>query len=96
MNEISIEVGEGNIEYLGEVRKGPDLVLKVSVGDFHERTYIYVQTWRKDESDQGEGTVTHLGLTLRPRTLRDLLPLCQAALEKATAREREQRIGGRP
>jgi len=78
---------QGNVEVIGEARKGPTLVLKVSVAEYYRKTYVYCQTWEKDEQDVGPGKLTHLGLTMRPNTLRDLLPLFQAALEKATARE---------
>ena len=86
MNEETVS----NIEVLGEVRKGPSSVLRVSVGEFRRQTYVYCQTWEKDEQDLGEGTPTRRGLTWRPDTLRDLLPLFQAALETAAAREPEQ------
>lgn len=91
-----VEMTADNIEVLGEVRKGPTLVLKVSVAEYYRKTYIYCQTWEKDEQDAGPGNLTHLGLTMRPNTLRDLIPLFQAALEKATAREREGREEGKP
>ena len=80
-----------NIEVLGEVRKGPFSVLRVSVGEFRGQTYVYLQTWERDEQDPGEGTPTCRGLTMRPDTLRDLFPLFQAALETAAAREPEQK-----
>jgi len=88
-----VEMTVDNIEVLGEVRKGPTLVLKVSVAEYYRKTYIYCQTWEKNEQDAGPGKLTHLGLTMRPNVLRDLIPLFQAALEKATAREGESRGG---
>jgi len=75
-----------NIEVLGEVRRGPSSVLKISIGEFRGRQYIYCENWRKDEQDPGEGEPTRGGLTMRPDILRDLLPLFKAALEKAAAR----------
>jgi len=75
-----------NIEVLGEVRRGPTSVLKVSVGDFRGRPYVYCESWRKDEQDPGEGEPTRAGLTMRPDVLRDLLPLFKAALEMVAAR----------
>jgi len=87
MNETAMDETQSNVEIIGEARKGPTLVLKVSVAEYYEKTYIYCQTWEKDKQDAGPGKLTHLGLTMRPDTLRDLLPLFQAALEKATARE---------
>jgi len=50
MNEETVS----NIEVLGEVRKGPSLILRVSVGEFRGQTYVYCQTWEKDEQDPGE------------------------------------------
>jgi len=88
MNEETVS----NIEVLGEVRKGPSSVLRVSVGEFRGQTYVYCQTWNKTEQDAGPGEETHLGLTWRPDTLRDLLPLFSKALETAAAEEREKRI----
>ena len=75
-----------NIEILGEVRRGPGSVLKVSIGEFRGQTYIYCETWRKHEQDPGEGEPTHGGLTVRPDTLLEVLPLLNTALEKAKAR----------
>ena len=87
MNETAMDETQSKVEIIGEARKGPTLVLKVSIAEYYRKTYIYCQTWEKDEQDAGPGKLTHLGLTMRPNTLRDLIPLFQAALEKATARD---------
>lgn len=79
-----------NVEYLGEVRKSPAQVLKVSVGTYLGRAYVYTTIWTKDEQDPGMGEATRMGLTLRPDTLRDLLPLLEAALKVAKARKPER------
>ena len=44
-----------NVEYLGEVRKSPAQVLKVSVGTYLGRAYVYTTIWTKDEQDPGMG-----------------------------------------
>jgi hypothetical protein len=75
-----------NIEVIGAVRRNPSSILKVSVGEFNRRTYVYCQAWDKDEQDEGPGEPTFKGLTFRPDTLRGLLPLFSKALEKAAAR----------
>jgi len=80
-----------NIEHLGEVRKTPVSVLKVFVGEYRERTYIYCQVWDRGEQDIGPGEPTLRGLTMRPDTLRDLLPVFQAALKVAEARREGKR-----
>jgi hypothetical protein len=84
-------ITETNVEYLGETRKSPGQVLKVSVGDFAGRPYIYCTVWQRDEQDDGPGEPTHIGLTLRPSTLKELMPLFQTALEVAKARRPEKR-----
>lgn len=83
----------GNNEVLiGEARKNPSSVLKIFIGEYNRRTYVYIQAWDKDEGDLGEGTPTHRGLTMRPDVLRALLPLFSKAIEKAAVREREKRV----
>lgn len=76
-----------NVEVVGEVRKGSTQVLKVSVGSFRGREYVYTTIWKKDEQDPGPGEATHLGLTLRPDTLSAMLPLLEAALKVASDRK---------
>jgi len=70
---------------VGEVRKGRSSVLKVSVGEYYGKTYVYCQLWNKTEQDAGPGEETHLGLTMRPDVLRELLPLFSKALEQTSA-----------
>jgi hypothetical protein len=90
-----MDTNDINDTVIGEVRKNLSSVLKVSVGEFKGRTYIYFQTWEKGERDPGEGTPTSRGMTMRPSTLRDLLPLLPRALEEAAARK-EKHVDGSP
>ena len=80
-----------NIECLGEVRKGLSAVLKVSVGDYRGRSYIYCRTWEKAEGEEGEGTPRG-GLSMNSKTLAALMPLFSRALEAVRERgiERER------
>jgi hypothetical protein len=77
----------GNAVDVGEVRRNLSSVLKVSVGEFKGRAFVYGQLWKKDDGDDGPGERTHLCLTLRPGVLRDLLPLLSEALDEAAARD---------
>jgi len=81
----------GDLEVIGEVRRGVSSVVRVSIGEFRKRIYVYCQGWEKDEQDPGEGTLRYRGLTVRPDTLRELIPLFEAAIEKAVARKGEGR-----
>lgn len=81
-----VEETAGNIEVIGEVRKGRWKVLRVSVGEFRGLPYVYCQIWEKGEADPGPGAPTPQGLTLRPDTVLELLPLLEGAAAAATVR----------
>jgi hypothetical protein len=79
-----------NVAEIGEVRKSSSAVLKVQVGDFNGRSYIYTQNWMKPRDGDGPGEATHGGMTLRADTLTALIPIFQAALEVVEARQFER------
>ena len=83
---MTVEETARNIEVIGEVRKGRGKVLKVSVGEFKGRPYVYCQIWDKGEADPGPGAPTPQGLTLRPDTVLELLPLLEGAAAAATVK----------
>jgi len=80
-----------NKREIGEVRNGPYAVLKVGVGDFHGRTYVYLQTWEKAPEETGPGVPRgSRGLAIRPETLEELVPLLQEAVRAGLRRRQEQ------
>ena len=68
---------------IGEARRNRRDVIRVSVGQYDGRTFIYTQVIENEEGERGEGRPSRAGLTLRPGVLRDLIPLFEAALETA-------------
>ena len=74
-----------NEQILGMVEKNRDSVIRVYVGDYLQRPYIYVRIFPREKLPE---PVPHPGLTLRPDMVRELLPLLNEALDVCAIRER--------
>jgi len=83
---MNVQETARNLVTIGEVEKGQGKVLRVSVGEFHGRVYVYCQLFEKVESGEGPGQAMHGGLTFRPDTVLELLPLLEGAVAAATVR----------
>jgi hypothetical protein len=79
--------GTTDRQHLGVVRKNATQEIRVSVGDYGGVPYIYALVCPNEEPPECERE-RHPGLTIRPHTLRPLIPLLSQALEVAEIREK--------
>jgi len=79
-------INVSNERVLGYVPKNRMRRVRVSVGDFRERPFVYIVTCPLDEPEDGKETF-YPGVTLQAESVRKLIPLLEQAITVAEERD---------